>query len=185
MTAPFRFSEDDWKKISEPLQNHLGLIVQDDYCVPARHLLEAVIDYWRLSDDGVCKRNEADCEEILQAIKKIRESDVGRVLIDSQFLGSLDALEKRCWLFLEDAEARFSRNDRRDRLIAELLIVWEDYYGGEAKTSTASDNKTPSGPLIRFLIAVMGSLGIELSPHAARKLVRNYREGKKRQTDVA
>lgn len=190
MIEPFRFSEDDWKRISEPLQSRLGLTVQDDYCVPVRHFLEDVIDYWRLSDADVCEQNEAACEEILQAIANLRatnELDVGRRLIDSQFLQSLDALEKKCSDFLENAETRLTRNGRqtrngrRDLLIEMLLVVWKA-NGGEAKTSTAlSDGlETPAGPLIRFLIAVTDLVGIGLSPHAARKLIRNYRA-----TDVA
>jgi hypothetical protein len=182
MAAHFRFSEDDWKIISEPLQSRLGLVVQDDYYVPVRHLLEDAIDHWRLSDDDVLKRNEADCIEIWQAIINLRakkNSDVGRRLIDSRFCEALDTLQKNCselYNLLEKSTGpRLNRNDHRDFLITVLLVIWES-HGGEARTSTASDNKTPSGPLIRFLIAVTNSLGIDLSPHAARKLVRKHRE---------
>jgi hypothetical protein len=137
MTAPFRFSEDDWKKISEPLQDHLGLIVQDYYYVPVRHLLEDVIDHWLLSDDIVWKRNAAACGEILEAIENLRatkESDVGRRLIDSQLSESLDALEKGCRGFLENEERwLIKRNGRRDQLIVSLLVVWKA-KGGKAKT---------------------------------------------------
>jgi hypothetical protein len=180
MAAHFRFSEDDWKKISEPLQSRLGLLVQDDYCVPVRHLLEDVIDNWGLFGDDVLKKNAAACEEILQAIENLhatKESDVGRRLIDSQLLETLDALKYKCRRFLRNAESLITahKNGLRDLLIKRLLVIWES-RGGKAKTSTASDNKTPSGPLIRFLIAVTDSLGIDLSPHAARKLVRKHRE---------
>jgi hypothetical protein len=138
--------------------------------------LEYVIDHWQLFDDDVLERNQADCMEILQAIQNLRatkESDVGRRLIDGSPFLALDAMEKDCSNFLENAGTMRIRNGRRDLLIRVLLIIWEQ-HGGKVRTSTT--NRVPSGPLVRFLIAVTSSLGINLSPDTARNLVRKHRK---------
>jgi hypothetical protein len=182
--AHFRFSEDAWKKISEALA-HLGPIVQDDYCAPVRHLLEDVIDHWLLLDAAVLSKNESVSWGIWQAVQTIRDaatkSDVGKRLVDSRVLEALGPLETKCSDFLREVEevrsaarpGRVSRNGHRDQLIVLLLVIWKD-RGGAAKTSMASDG-TPSGPLIRFLTAMTDSVGINLTPGAARKLVRVWR----------
>jgi hypothetical protein len=196
--AAFRFSEDDWKKISEVLQG-AGLIVpENDYeparmatpgAAPARLLLEHIIDFWLLMSDGnAAEKSGTACLEILKAIESLRaaidSSDVGRRLTDSQFLGALNSLHHKGMSFLQLIEEgpRRSKNLHRDLLITDLLLFWET-CGGEARTSTASDN-TPSGPLIRFLITVTSSLNICLTPNAARKLVRTHREVRKEQYGV-
>ena len=59
----------------------------------------------------------------------------------------------------------------RDMLLGELLLIWID-AGGKLRTSTKEGKG--SGPLVRYLIVASAPvLKKELTPDAARKVVRN------------
>ena len=45
-------------------------------------------------------------------------------------------------------------------------------FGGRAKRSTSYATGEPSGPLVEFLIKIAGAAGIDLTTHAAAKLIR-------------
>ena len=67
----------------------------------------------------------------------------------------------------------------RNILVSNLIWVWEA-IGGNVGTSTSADGRRAGGPLIRFIIAAANPvLEQKLTPHAARALVRKYKEDHK------
>lgn len=175
--APFRFSEDDWNSVLVSLANIPKW--KPDYSEGARNYIEEIVTIWQALDPKRVQGTLETCEKIIYAAENLAEAsytEIGRLLMPdaSTLLGGFAKSRIRAWELIRKVESRKYRNDYRNELLGELIAIWEA-AGGEARTSTGQDGTTPTGPLIRYLMAVTGPVGMSLSPNSAREFVRKYR----------
>jgi hypothetical protein len=183
--AEFAYSDDEWSKIIAELPENVDLCAirfqMEMICLG--HVMMLQIKDWHERRENSLKKFNKKADELLELwpsqlkarVDVLRE---GHPIIPiPQYVAFQEIVE---WIKEQATPPhppkRGPRPFARDTFIRKLIFLWAQ-IGGSLGTSTSPVYGRATGPIVRFLIAAANPvLEKNLSPDAARTLVRKYRK---------